>query len=536
MKTLTIDNFQGSYTLYRNGNINSGKAYGQNSGGYNPFPKPGQLTWSEAPILIDSAGSIITDLIVAAKERVESSTLYVYAIGHTGRIYKIQVNNTGTSNPDFDTPVLLATITSQSPTFTRGGSIEFFGSTERIYIGHDIGVTRIDFDGTNETFIGVAGSYTASVPRPLQQFLGKLHFGNGTNIGEIDSTATITSYGKLSPAFPIGTQVRDIKISSEGTYINIIVTRLALFDITSATQETVSTASLESYIFRWNGTDVGYTSFVNYPSFSLSANYTFQGQEFNFGTDLFGQAAYLGNEKIWQSVECPFPLPNAITSTGNLIVFLSPTYFDGVLEADCFTWGSVDWEIGRGWGQGAWDIGFLNATSPETDIIRVPYFQIISNAGLGSSSNGYTGNLFGTSKFYFSTLETSSTTTKYRFYKWKIAVTPNIAPGAIQVNSIYQTPTQLFSKKVGVKEVRIYAEPWVTNNSFLIDLIGADDNPITGSSQTFTVGTNLTAGNNYVWYNPQMAPTFAIGVRITNLGTANHTISKIEIDYDDGGK
>lgn len=537
IQTLVVDNFQGSYTLYQNGNINSGKSYEQVSGGYNPFPKPGDLTWSEAPTLIDSGGSVITDLIVAAKERVESGVLYVYAIGHTGRLYKIQVNDPTTYNPDYDNPVLLATLSSNSPTFTRGGSIDFFGSTERIYIGHDKGVTRIDFDGTNETFVGLAGSYTTSVPRPLQQFVGKLYFGNGTNIGEIDSTATVTSYTRLSPGFPSGTQVRDIKISSEGTYINIVVTRLALFDITSATQETVSTASLESYLFRWNGTDIGYTSYVNYPSFSLSANYTFQGNEFNFGTDLGGQAVYMGSDKISNSAECPFPLPNSITSTGNLLLYLTPVYFGSALEADLFTWGSVDWEVGRGWGQGFWDIGFLNATSPETDIIRVPYFQIISNAGLGASSNNYVGNLFGTSKFYFSTLETSSgPTTKYRFYKWKIATSTNITPGTIQINSIYQTQTQLLSKKVSVAEVRIYGEPWVANNSFQIDLIGSDGNPISGGSYTFTAGTNLTIGNDYAWYNPQMAPTFAIGLRVTNLGTANHTISKVEIDSHDGGK
>ena len=536
MPTLTIDNFQGSYTLYRNGDINSGKSYEQVSGGYNPFSKPGQLTWSDAPILIDSAGSTITDLIVAAKERVESGILYVYAIGHTGRLYKIQVNDPNTLNPDYDSPVLLATLSDQSPTFTRGGSIDFFGSTERIYIGHDIGVTRIDFNGANETFVGSAGSYTASVPRLLQQFVGKLYFGNGTNIGEIDSTATVTTYTKLSPSFPIGTQVRDIRVSPEGTYINIVVTRLALFDITATTQETVSTASLESFIFKWNGVDNGYTSFSNYPSFSLSANYIFQGNEFNFGTDLGGLAVYLGNDKVSQGIECSPPLPNAITSTGNLLMYLIPLYFEGVLEADILTWGSIDSEIGRGWGQGEWDVGFLNATTPETDIIRVPYFQSISNAGLGSSSNGYANNLFGTSKFYFSTLETSSTTTRYRFYKWKVATGSVETLGSAQVNAIYQTQTKLFSKKVSIKEVRIYSEPWVANNSFDIYLIGSDGNPISAATKTFTVGTNLTVGDDYVWYNPQMAPTFALGVQIRNKGTANFTISKIEIDYDYGGK
>src|SRR3990167_8341274 len=207
-KTLVVDNFRGSMTAYQDGDINSGLAFVVNVVGYNPFVKPGNLTWCRSSVQIDSGGSVITDLIMAAKERVESGILYVYAIGHTGRLYKIQVNDPVTFNPDYDNPVLLATLTAQSPTFTRGGSIDFFGATERIYIGHDKGVTRIDFDGTNETFIGVAGSYTATIPRPLKQFIGKLYFGNGANIGEIDSTATITDYTKLDPGFPDNTQIK----------------------------------------------------------------------------------------------------------------------------------------------------------------------------------------------------------------------------------------------------------------------------------------------------------------------------------------
>jgi len=157
MPTLKVDNFKGSMTAYVTGDINSGLTNVFEQFGANPFTYPGRLTWSTESEQIDPNGSVITDLIVAGKERVESGIIYVYAIGHTGRLYKIQVNNPATFNPDYDNPVLLATLSSNSPTFTRGGFIDFFGSTERIYIGHDKGVTRIDFNGTNETFVGVLG-------------------------------------------------------------------------------------------------------------------------------------------------------------------------------------------------------------------------------------------------------------------------------------------------------------------------------------------------------------------------------------------
>lgn len=536
IKTLVIDNFRGSLTSFNNGNINSGRSLYSVCSGQNPFVKPGQLTWNEAPTLIDSGGSVITDLIMAGKERVESGILYVYAIGHTGRLYKIQVNDPGTYNPDYDNPTLLATISINSPTFTRGGSIDFFGATERIYIGHDQGVTQIDFTGANEAFVGSQGSWTQTVPRPLKQFVGKLYIGNGTNIAEIDSTATVTTYTKLSPGFPNNTQVRDIDVSSDGNYLETVVSTLALYDITSASQETSSTANASSYIFKWNGTDTGYTAFNTFPSFSLDANIMFQSYQYTFGADQYGMAIYNPDEKIISIAEAPSVLPNAVSSTGNQLGWMTPLYFQNVLETDFYTWGHFDFENGNP--LGFWDLFFTNATSPETDIIRVPFQISVSNTGLGSSSNGYAGNLFGTSKIYFSTLETSATpTTKYRLYKWKPITSTQVAPSTnIIIDAIYQTQTQLFSKKVDISQVRIYGEPWVSGNSFLIDLIGSDNNPIAGGSYTFTAGSNLTIGNDYAWYDPSTAPTFAIGVAVTNKGTTNHVISKIEIDYSDGGK
>src|SRR3990167_1229665 len=201
IKTLVVDNFKGTMTAFQDGDINSGLGYVVNVFGYNPFVKPGNLTWCRQSVQIDSAGSVITDLIMAGKERVESGIVYVYAIGHTGRLYKIQVNNPATFNPDYDNPVLLATITSGTPTFTRGGFIDFFGTTERIYIGHDKGVTELNFDGTGEAVVGVAGSWTATVPRPLKQFFGKLYAGNGKNLTEITDGGTVATYAKLSPSF-----------------------------------------------------------------------------------------------------------------------------------------------------------------------------------------------------------------------------------------------------------------------------------------------------------------------------------------------
>lgn len=530
MDTLTITNFAGRLTRYNDGDINSGFAKYSTSHGYDPFTNPGNLSWYETPIQIDAAGSVITDLIMCGKERVESGILYVYCVGHTGRVYKIQVNNPSTYNPNYDNPVLLTTITLGTPTFTRGGFIDFYGATERMYIGHDKGVTRLDFDGTNETVVGVAGSYTQTVPRPLQQFVGKLYFGNGNNVGEIDTTGTVTTYNKLSPGFPSNTQVRDMDTSVDGIYLESVVSRLALGDLTSTTPDSTSTANSESYIFKWNGADTGYTSFVTYPSFSLTANTVSADRKFVFGYDIAGACVFNPTSKIITPILTQSPLPNTVSINANLVGWSSSEFVNGALKASEFLYGNLDAEYPESW----YRIFQMSSSSPETDVQRIPFSMIVSDLNFNTVTSGYVSGVVGVGKTYFSTLETSpAPTTKYKFYKFI-----NTVSGAgTAIPGVYETQTQLMSKKQRISEVRVYCEPLVANNSFTVELIGSDGGVISGSSKTFTAGTApVTVGQDYVWYSPQCAPTYAIGLRITNVGSANMVITKAEIDYEQAGK
>lgn len=542
IKTIVIDNFEGSMTDYYFGDMNSGRSWVQVAAGQNPFLKPRQLTWSDAPVQIDSAGSVITDLIMCGKERVESGVVYVYAVGHTGRVYKIQVNNPATSNPDYDNPVLLTTLTTNSPTFTRGGFIEFFDSPEKMYIGHDMGVTYLNFDGSSETFVGSMGSWTQTVPRPLKQFQGNLVVGNGSNIAQVSGGSTVITYTKLSPGFPTNTQVRDLELTPDGNYIQAVVSRLALQDVTSGTQQTMTTANVESYLFSWNGSDAAATSLNTYPSFSLCANTIFQDKQYVFGADQFGFAIYDPFEIVWHMPECQYVSPNAIRGIGNMLHLLGPIYYGGFLQTVSEMWGPYDFEVGNPLGY--WSPFFQLATSPETDVSGIPFMISVSNTGLGASWNGYTNNQFGTSKIYYSTLETSGMTTKYRFYKWNIntslqtPVSTNTMFG-LDTGGFYQTQVQMFSKKITPVEIRVYGDPWIAGNAFQIDLCGSSSVPttfITGGSKLFTAGTNLTVGDDMAQYNPQIKPTYALGVAITNMGATNHTISKIEVDYVEAGK
>ena len=530
VETLVIDNFHGSMTPYVDGELNSGLTNVVEVFGYDPFVKPGNLTWYESATQIDAAGNVITDLIVAGKTRVESGILYNYCIGHTGRLYKIQVNDPTTYNPNYDTPVLLATLSSNSPTFTMGGFIDFFGGTQKIYIGHDKGVTSINFDGTGEAFVGVLGSWTQNVPRPLSQFLGNLYVGNGANIAEIISGGTVSTYTKLTPAFPAATQVRDIDITPEGTYLHMVVTETALTSILATTPTISNLSAADSFVFKWNGTDVGYTSFVTYPGITLSANLLFGQNQYVFGYDVRGGGIYNPDRKLLtSSPNSAFgesPSPNAVFGATNMLYTANPLPYDGQLEMLLTMYGTPsEFEIKSGY----WCPFGQPAQGTETDVLRIPYAQPVSNFAQGASSNGYTDNIYGVPKMYFSTLETSATpTTKYKLYKWNLA--PNGLGDAL-VDAVYQTQNQPFSKKIQVSEVRVYGEPWVADNAFLVDLIGSGGTPISGASKTFIAGSNLTVGADFAKYTPQMSPTYTAGLRFTNLGTVNHTIMKAEIDY-----
>lgn len=538
--TKLIDRFDGHLTRINIGDMNSGLAKFTTSFGYSPFQYPQNLTWYETATQIDPSGVVITDLIMAGKERVENSISYVYCIGHTGRLYKIQINDPASFNPNLDSPVLIATLIVNSPTFTRGGFMDFFDATNRIYIGHDMGVTAINFDGTGEAFIGSLGSWVQAVPRPLKQFLGNLFAGNGNNLAQIVSGGTVTSYAQLSPSFPSASQVRDLRTSINGLYLQATVTGLALPDITSTTQDTVALSNSSSYIFKWNGIDSGYTTVTSYPSFSLNSNILFQNFQYIFGYDVAGGCVFDSKEKILSQILCKAPYPNAIGSNGNLVGWLTPEFVftgptSGNLRASIFLYGSLDAEVKTGY----WRILQMAATGTETDVICCPFQLIISNFGVGSSSNGYFAGVFANGKEYFSTLETSAApTTKYKFYK-----SLNVPLGqGTAIQGVYETQQEtsvklfrnIIKKRLKVLEVRVYGQPWAANNAFQIDLIGPGGNPITNGTKLWQISDGtLTVGSTLARWNAQCDAGYSMGIRVSNKGTTNHVIEKIEVEIEE---
>lgn len=550
---LVITNFAGRLTRYVNGDINSGFAKFNTSHSYDPFSKPGNLTWMEQPTSILSS---TTQGIVAAKERFENNINYVYAIGtgststgDTPTLFKIQVNNTGTKNPNYDNPSIIGGVTSESGsvvTALYGPSLQFYGTTENIFLGSDQRITKLNFNGSVIAAVSNISSMVTNVPRPSAQFLGKMYWGNGNNLIEIDSTETITSYAKLSPGFPTGTYIRDLDVTPDGNYLQITVSRNNSPTQVQFNPDFSTTSSSEAYKFLWNGTDNTYTAYENYPGYSLTSNTVFGQSNFTLGTDLNGTALYKGSNKILTLPQVSSPNFSAAFSTGNLLGFSSPEYNSSVigsnsgsvvgLQTSTFFYGQYDEQTPPGlfrvFKQSA------SVASGDDEVIRVPISLPISNLTYTYTGAGYTNNIVGSSKLYFSTTEREAGDVAYKLYKFFTVPTGT----ASVIGGVYETQTQLLSEKVDLSTVYIYAEPWVAGNQFKVELIGSDGNAIPNSDYTFGVGLasgtrqgNITAGNDYAWYSPNCKPTYAIGLRITNQGSTNFTIHKVEIRYGVGG-
>ncbi len=172
-------------------------------------------------------------------------------------------------------------------------------------------------------------------------------------------------------------------------------------------------------------------------------------------------------------------------------------------------------------------------------MICCPLQLVISNFGVGSSSNGYFAGIFAHGKQYFSTLETSAApTTKYKLYKFYDVPTRTQQSMAGIYETQQETSIKLFrniiKKRLKVLEVRVYGQPWVPNNGFQIDLIGTGGNPITDGTKVWqTSDGTLTIGQTLAKWNPMCDAGYSMGLRITNIGTTNHVIEKIEVDIDE---
>lgn len=536
LETLTITEFGGPLTRRMDGPINSGKAKYDTSWGYDPYSKPGNLTWLEQPTSILTIG---TGAIVATDNYYSGQSNFLRIVDSNSSLYSLTVSNG--SNPELDTSSVIGAIPGAN-TYTTSGAITRFGATtERLFVGGDSAIGRCDIDGANPSIVADVNTsnFNTNRPRPMAQFLGKIYFGNGNNIGEIDSTNTCTTTTKLSPGFPYNTYVQDLDVTPDGNYLVLTVNDTLLgssgFDgnDSTITENRIGT-SRKLY---WNGSNTGFTAQEQYGGLSIFSNVNYGDKDYAIGYDLGGAAIFKGTNKELSLPKVIAPYPSAAFSTSNMLSFVSPEFdpFDSKMKTSFFQYGQYDSETPDGL--------FRLLKYPaqiRNDVKSVPTALNVDALIYASSIVGATNHIGGTSKVYFSTVESNAQAPAQLIGKlYKFSLNPIGARSVLA--GVYETQNQLFSKKIAVKEVRLYTDPLSPSVDFNIDLIGSGGSIMSGGSHNFTTigASSVATGTDVLKYNPACAPTYSLGVRISNAsvtGTNNWTATKLELDIVPAGK
>lgn len=527
-QTLTITNFGGPLTRRNDGPINSGFAKFNTSWGYDPYSKPGNLTWFEQPTSILSLGED-NGPIVAMKSRTETAENYVYAVARDvagPRLYQIKVNDNSSKTPNYDTPSVIGALVGPSDCVFEADMV-FYGSTEKLFFKGDGRMGKINFDGSSPSSIAGVVSFSGNGG---VTFLGTTYWGNGNNIASVDSTELLVNSSVLSPALPAGLTVRDLDITRDGNYMQITASRLSNQNqIHGANIDVSSSNAVDSYKFYWNGIDDGATGSEVFNGLALTASEVFQDKSFGFGYDQSGAGVYDGSKKKLTLSRSWSPHKNATFSVGNILGFAAPEYdSDNTrFSTSVFYYGQYDEDTP----DGLYRI-LRQPAQVQDDVVSVPAAISTSNLLYTPRIYGYTNNVGGTAKIYYSTVEESDGAPSARVHRlWRFETVTRGVNSVVA--GVYETQNQLFSKKVKVNEVRLYTEPLAANNSFTLGITNSASSVI--ASNTYTVGTNVTAGEDLVRWSPSLSPTYALGFRITNAGSANWTGLKLEADITAGG-
>lgn len=550
-ETIVITNFSGRLTRILNGNLNSGFAKFTSSFGYDPFSKPMNLTWLETPTSITG----IQDLPQAGK--VLSTFLSgpnVHVIDQSGKWY--QILSSSLSNPNLNSVIGIQSIlTSQSYNF--GTSMEFYGSIVggdltgnqlgKLYTGGDFWVSSVNPDGSNPAVVGNGNYYTGGVYKPLQPFAGTLVFGNGNTIGQINNTGTVVSsvistgtnagiYSSLNPPLETSAKVLDLEVTPSNDYVVMASSNILQEELLNSTgHDVVETfGSQGGKINQWNGTDGTVTTATSVPTYLLAAIQTwFRNMSF-FGNDSFGTAFNDGNSKLLSLPGNKPPLPNAVSNNANYITWACPEVVGNQRYLSLYYYGSLDQENP----QGLYRVLRWQSTQSGALVSKVPLNLLVSNKyqTVGGGSN--TVVTYGYGKHYIGVNSINSGGTVQNFLL-SFLVTPT-GTGTPQ-QGVYETQTQLFSKRIGTSQIRVYTEATVAGNAFQLDLIGADGSVIPNGTYTYNYGDIVDSQSSSLSVERINFPgntktQYSLGIRITNLGTTNMTIKKIEVDLNEEGK
>lgn len=549
VKTITITNFGGRLTRILNGDLNSGFAKFSPSFGYDPFSKPMNLTWLESPTDITGPINNLPQAGLVMSASLNGPNIHM--IDQGGRWY--QIKSSSLSNPSINSVVGISSVATQQYLF--GTSMQFFGSVVgqdlagnpvgKLYVGGDSAVKSINPDGSGEATVGNLNSYRGNVYKPLEKFAGGLFFGNGNTIGKIDSTGTVTSsvigtgngnlYSALNPPLDTNDKVLDMDTSISNDYLILGTSEISQTErLDSVGYDIIETfGSQGGRIALWNGVDSGVTAATNLPSYLISEVHTFFKTNAFFAADSFGTAVNDGTAKILTLPDNKAPLPNAVAVNGNFLTWACPEVVGTKRYLSLYYYGQLDAENPKG----LFRVLRWETTQSNGFVNKVPLNLIVSN--IYKSINNALNALatFGYGKHYIGL--NSTNTGGLQSFLLSFLVTPT-GTGTPQLG-VYETQTQLFSKKISVTQLRMYTEPTVAGNGFKIDLIGSDGAIMQNGTfnYTFVAGsdsTQLQGSFQRINYLPNCDTQFALGIRITNTGTTNMTFKKIEVDWCESGK
>lgn len=542
--------------------MNSGFAKFDTSWGYDPFTKPMNLTWFSQPTSI--AG--ITNLVVGGILRTPPTGQVTrgYTVGVNGELNEISVTTAGNfQGPDVDSVIGVSSV---QGFFRRGAGMAFWGTNEKLYLGGDTRIVATGsvggladlfiFDGASSV-IGNTSFMVPDTPHPLKQFAGKLVFGNGPSVGLIDvngiptsSVFTVASiygnqYSELFPPLPNGQNVRDLDVSIEGNYLNISATDVDTEVMTLTGFDSQYAAPGNGGIYSWNGIDRGITTSLTVPAGTATALQVYLQHNILFLNDTFGSAVSDGINKKLTLPRNKSPYPNATSANGNFLTWMCPeNTVDGQRVGSLYYFGSLDEENPHG----LYRLLRFSAPIQGGFVYQVPYNQVVSNSYYSiwpPPLSDPSSRVVSYGKHYFSTSNRSSVVSNSSMMGgnslmvFRVTSDPSL-PLPPQLG-VYETQTQLFSKRIGVTQVRVYCEPTVAGNAFQLDLIGADGSVIPDGSYMYFYGDILdpqsgTAAVERINFPGNIKTQYALGVRLTNTGTTNMTIKKVEIDLTEEGK
>ena len=530
IQTIAITNFDGNLVKNMIGDLNSGDCpISLSYGGLNPFYN--QFAGSFSCMHVGQTITGVVDPIIKWVNHCEDGgggniIPYVYGFGMNGNVYQVTSNLGSTVTADYDSLTAFTYNLVGSATMKYGGNLivsSINGGNSLLYAGTDTGVyAASSFNTGSATWTILTGGLSSGYPRPLIEFLGKLYAGNGNNIAETTDGVTFTTLSKLNPSLPSGFFIRDMAVSNDGKYLVMIASgaagsgtgySLGQFDISAGIQK--GNQPINSVVVLWNGSDTGYNSIVFFNRVNLT-NIVVSNTETTFiGKDEEGLSLYDASANKISSLSDSTSLtsiqtPISVFSVGKKIFFLAQQGTN--IHLFCVNRDTN--KIYSLWHK------LINGIEVIKGGCIIPSFH------LSNALNQDISRLKIYFSFSFLPVATASNNNLWTMHLQNYS-------GDTPQTAYYSTQVQKFSKKIQVKEIRVFCEPTTTGNSLTLNMINSSGTTINGGNMVYSyaAGTNTTSNQgalDLITFTPSMNPTQSLGIQLLNTGMV---INKVEVDF-----